>query len=45
MFFFVFYFTVKDHPELESRFEERVRAAIEYTSTINDFDDLMDPRS
>ena len=26
-------------------FEERVRAAIEYVSTIDDFDDLVDPRT
>ena len=37
------YFTVKDRPELEGRFEEHVRAAIEYASTIDDFDDLVDP--
>jgi len=36
------YFTVKDHLELEGRFEERVRAAVEYASTIDDFDDLVD---
>ena len=30
---------------LESRFEERVRAAVEYVSTIDDFDDLVDPRT
>mgnify|MGYP006992919044 CR=1 FL=1 len=45
MFFFVFYFTVRDRPELESKFEERVRAAVEYASTIDDFDDLVDPRT
>ena len=43
--FFCSYFTVKDCLELESRFEERVRVVIEYTSTINDFDDLVDPRT
>ena len=40
-----FYFTVRDRPELESKFEERVRAAVEYASTIDDFDDLVDPRT
>ena len=30
---------------MESRFEERVRAAVEYVSTIDDFDDLVDPRT
>ena len=43
--FFVFYFTVRDRPELESRFEERVRATVMYASTIDDFDDLVDPRT
>ena len=43
--FFCSYFTVKDCLELESRFEERVHVVIEYTSTINDFDDLVDPRT
>ena len=45
MFFFVFYFTVRDRPKLESRFEKCVRAAIEYMSTINDFSNLVDPRT
>ena len=39
-----FYFIVKDRPELESRFEERVRATVKYVSTIDDFDELVDPR-
>ena len=39
-----FYFIVKDRPELESRFEERVRATVKYASTIDDFDELVDPR-
>ena len=30
---------------LESRFEERVCAAVEYVSTIDDFDDPVDPRT
>ena len=45
MFFFVFYFTVRDRLELESRFKECVRAAVEYVSIIDDFDDLVDPRT
>ena len=45
MFFFVYYFTVRDCPELESRFEERVRAAVEYMISIDDFGDLVDPRA
>ena len=40
-----FFFLVKDHLELESRFAEHVRAVIEYASTIDDFDDLVDPRT
>ena len=45
MFFFVYYFTVRDCPELESRFEERVRAAVEYMNIIDDFGNLVDPRT
>ena len=44
-FYFLFFFTVKDCPELESRFAERVCVAIEYASTIDDFDDLVDPKT
>ena len=40
--FYLFIFTIKDRLELESRFAERVRAAIEYVSTI---DDLVDPKT
>ena len=43
VFLCFFYFTVKDRPELESKFDERVRAVVEYTSTIDDFEDLVDP--
>ena len=39
------YFTVKDRLELENRFEEHAHAVVEYTSIINDFDDLVDPRT
>ena len=39
------YFTVKDRLELENRFEEHAYAVVEYTSIINDFDDLVDPRT
>ena len=48
-FFFNFPFTVvfavKGHPELESKFEERVQAAIRYARMIEDFGDLIDPRT
>ena len=42
---FFFCVIVRDHPKLESRFEERVWAAVEYVSTINNFDDIVDPRT
>ena len=38
-------FAVKDRPELESKFEERVQAAIRYSRMIEDFDDLIDSRT
>ena len=37
------YFAVKECPELESKFEERVQVAIKYARTIDDFDELIDP--
>ena len=40
---FCSYFTVKDRPELKSKFKEHVRVAVEYASIIDDFDDLVDP--
>ena len=42
---FAVVFAVKDRPELESKFEERVQAAIWYARTIEDFGDLIDPRT
>ena len=44
-FFFFFCFIVRDHPKLESRFEKRVWAAVKYVSTIDNFDDPVDPRT
>ena len=38
-------FAVKDHPELEAKFEERVQVAIKYARTIEDFGELIDPRT
>ena len=35
---------MKECLELESRFEERVQEAIKYMRTIEDFDELVDPR-
>ena len=36
---------MKDHPELEEKFKERVQEAIMYMSTIDDFNELVDPRT
>ena len=41
--FLVLYFAVKEGPKLESKFKERVRVAIKYARTIDDFDELVDP--
>ena len=38
-------FAVKDCPELEAKFVERVQAAIKYARTIEDFGELIDPRT
>ena len=38
-------FVVKEHLRLKSRYKERVQAAIEYMKMIDDFDDLVDPRT
>ena len=38
-------FAVKERPKLESKFRVHVQAVIEYTSTIEDFDELVDPRT
>ena len=39
------YFVVKDCPELESQFVERVQKEIKYASMIDDFDKLVDPQT
>ena len=36
---------MKDRPELEAKFVERVQAAIEHARTIEDFGELIDPRT
>ena len=41
----VFCIASKEHPELESQFVERVQETIKYTSTIDDFDKLVDPQT
>ena len=38
-------FAVKDRPELEAKYVERVQAAIQYVRTIEDFGELIDPRT
>ena len=38
-------FAVKDRLELEAKFVERVQAAIKYARTIEDFGELIDPRT
>ena len=49
LFFFFFFtwssFSVKERPELEAKFAERVQAAIRYARTIEDFGELIDPRT
>ena len=34
---------MKERYELESRFKECVQKAVKYASTIEDFDELVDP--
>ena len=34
-----------EHPELKGKFEERVQEAVRYAGTIEDFDELVDPRT
>ncbi|KAK9984949.1 hypothetical protein SO802_034474 [Lithocarpus litseifolius] len=36
---------IKRRPKLKSRYKESVEKAIEYAKTIEDFDDLVDPRT
>ena len=43
--FLLLYFVTKERLELKSRFDERVQAAVEYARTIEDFNDLIDPRT
>ena len=44
-FFLMSSFAVKGRPELEAKFVERVQAAIKYARTIEDFGELIDPRT
>ena len=43
--FLLLYFAVKKRPELESKFEEWVQETIKYARMIDDFDQLIDPRT
>ena len=36
---------MKERPDLESKFNERVQAAVKYARTIEDFNELIDPRT
>ena len=36
---------MKDRPKLEGKFVERVQAALRYARTIDDFGELIDPRT
>ena len=37
-------FAIKERPELESQFEGCIQEAVKYMSTIDDFDELVDPQ-
>ena len=43
--FSLLHFVAKERPKLESRFNERVQAAVEYARTIEDFNELIDPHT
>ena len=36
---------MKERPDLESKFDERVQVAVKYARTIEDFNELIDPRT
>ena len=37
--------TVKERPDLDNKFNRRVQAAVKHAATIEDFNELIDPRS
>ena len=41
--FFFFFFAVADHPLLEERCQGRIKAALEFALTVDDFNKLVDP--
>ena len=42
---FVVPLVVKRRPKLKSKYQDRVKKAIEYAKTIESWDDLVDPRT
>ena len=38
------FFVMKERLDLDSQFEERVQEAIKYARTIDNFEELVDPR-
>ena len=36
---------MKERPDLDSKFDERVQAAVKYAGMIEDFNELIDPRT
>ena len=38
-------FAVKERPDLKSKFDEWVQVAVKYAGTIEDFNELIDPRT
>ena len=43
-FFFFFVLAVADRPLLEERYQGWIKAGLEFAVTVDDFDDLVDPR-
>ena len=41
----VLLFAVKERPDLDNKFIVRVQAAVKHAATIEDFNELIDPRS
>ena len=37
--------TVKERPDLDNKFDGQVQAAVKYAATIEDFNELIDPRT
>ena len=41
----VLLFAVKERPDLDNKYTGRVQAAVKHAATIEDFNELIDPRS